>query len=513
LSAACLLPYLGKAFTIDDPVYVLQAQLVRHEPRHPMALDICWVEDKECGPVARTMPANVLMAYFLLPVANSADPERLVHFMQIIALWCGIAATVSLAFRSGFGTFAACAAGLLVASTPPVLAMASTAMPEMLAMSLGVIGLERLAAWKENRKVFNGVVSALALGLAPIARVHLVMLWPIAALLLRDDALIFDLRSWIALPRYRWLPLLTAPFLTVAILALTREPGYGVKPPHMYLSPGNFGHNVVSYFSDWVMAMPLGLGWLILRNRRIRPWLFLIGIGLPVLRKLLIHSPVIWTTLSMGVGAVVLIDILVWSIESRDQKRLACALWLMLPLAALPYIHLPVKYLVPCAPAAALLLADILPAFRWPKIALCGIVSLGTIFGSMVLKADDQFAEMGRQAAVRLIAPRVAAGQRVWFASQWGFYWYALKAGGRVLRTNDVPRPGDYLVKGQMEGWTATLKRLPAATKVETFTVGGPGGRTMSSDAGAGLYSNIFGDLMWAWGTGEWNHYEVWQFL
>src|SRR5215471_6038908 len=153
LSAACLLPYLSKAFTIDDPVYVLQAQLVRKEPLHPMALDICWVSDGECGPVAQNMPANVLMAYVLLPVANCANPERLIHLMQIVGLWCGIVATVSLAFRFGLGIFAACAAGLLFASTPPVLAMASTAMPEMLGMSLGVIGLERLVAWKENGKV------------------------------------------------------------------------------------------------------------------------------------------------------------------------------------------------------------------------------------------------------------------------------------------------------------------------------------------------------------------------
>jgi len=42
LSAACLLPYLNKAFTIDDPVFLLQAQQMRKQPLHPMALDICW---------------------------------------------------------------------------------------------------------------------------------------------------------------------------------------------------------------------------------------------------------------------------------------------------------------------------------------------------------------------------------------------------------------------------------------------------------------------------------------
>jgi hypothetical protein len=515
LSAACLLPYLNKAFTIDDPFYLLQARQIRKAPLHPMALDICWVGDTECGPVAKNMPGNVLMSYYLVPVANLADPERLVHLMQIIALWCGIAATVSLAFHFGFSTFAACAAGLLVAATPPVLAMASTAMPEILAMFLGVIGIERLVAWKEDGKVFDGVVSALSLGLAPIARVHLALLWPIAAVLLRDDARIFDVWSWIALPKRRWFPLMAAALVSVAALALTHEPGSGLKPPHMFLRPENAYHNLQSYLTYWILAMPLGLAWLVLRNRHVRFSLLLIGLGLPIVWKVWIqHAPVFWTTLSAGLGAFLLMDIFLWSFESRDPWRIACALWLLIPLVALPYVQLPVKYLVPCAPAAALLIADLLPAFRWRIAALCGIVAAGAIFGGMVLHTDAQFAEMGREAALRLIAPRAAAGHHVWFSSQWGLYWYAQKAGAQVLRSDDVPVSGDYLVRGQMEGWGSTLKRLPPAVQIETFAVGGPGGRTMSIKDGAGLYTNAwgYGDLMWAWGTGEWNHYELWRF-
>ena len=360
LSAACLLPYLHKAFTIDDPVFLLQAQQIRKEPLHPMALNICWVEDYECGPVAQDMPGNVLMSYYLLPVANRANPEWLVHLMQIIALWCGIAATVSLAFRFGFGTFAASTAGLLVAATPPVLAMASTAMPEMLAMSLGVIGIERLMAWKQDGKVFNGVVSALALGLAPIARVHLVFLWPIAAVLLGDDAHLFHAWSWIALPKRRWIPLIASAFVLVAALALTHEPGYGLRPPHMYISRGNAPYNLLSYLTYWVLAMPLGLSWIILRNRF---WFFPIGVCVPVIWKVwILPGHLVWTNLFAGVGALVLIDVLLWSFQSRDQWRMACALWLLLPLVALPYTHFPVKYLVVCVPAAALLIDSIAEA-------------------------------------------------------------------------------------------------------------------------------------------------------
>jgi hypothetical protein len=63
-----------------------------------------------------------------------------------------------------------------------------------------------------------------------------------------------------------------------------------------------------------------------------------------------------------------------------------------------------------------------------------------------------------------------------------------------------------------MEGYPDTLKRLPPAVQVEAFTVGGSGGRTMSPKDGAGLYTNTYGIRMWAWGTGEWNHYELWRF-
>ena len=83
-----------------------------------------------------------------------------------------------------------------------------------------------------------------------------------------------------------------------------------------------------------------------------------------------------------------------------------------------------------------------------------------------------------------------------------------------MLRATNVSAPGDYLVRGKMDGYPGTLQRLPPAVQIETFTVGGPGGRTMSTKDGAGLYTNGYGygDLMWAWGTGEWNHYELWRF-
>ncbi len=509
LSAACLLPYINKAFTIDDPFFLSEAQQVRKVPLQPTGLTICWVYDATCSPVAHTM---FLMAYLLAPIVNSPLAEPIAHLMQIVLLWCGILATVSLAFRFGLGTFAAWASGLLVAAMPPVLAMASTAMPDILAMSLGVIGIERLVAWKAKGKVLTGIVTALALGLAPIARLHLVFLWAIGVLLLRDDSRVFDIRSWIAMPKRRWIPLIGAGLVMWVVLAITQDPVNRLHPTPLLMNPMRAFLNLRSYFLYWVLAMPLALSWLILRNRRLLLWLFPIGLALVVLGRMFYGPRPGWGTLGSGLGAFVLMDVLLSSYQRRDLWRIACALWLLIPLVALPYMDFPVKFLVMCAPAVALLIADQLSCFPWRNAALGGIIAAGAIFGGMVLSADAQFAEMGRLAAKRLVAPQVAAGQKVWVSSQWGFYWYSLKAGAQVLKPGDVPAPGDYLVRGAMEGYPETLRRLPPAILKDAIIFASPGGRTMSFPDGAGLYDNGRGDLIWAWGRGEWNQYELWQF-
>ena len=46
LAVAVLLPYLSKAFTIDDPLFLRSAEQVLRDPLHPTAFSIVWDEDK-----------------------------------------------------------------------------------------------------------------------------------------------------------------------------------------------------------------------------------------------------------------------------------------------------------------------------------------------------------------------------------------------------------------------------------------------------------------------------------
>jgi hypothetical protein len=499
---------LNKAFTIDDPVFLLQAEYIRKEPLNPTAMQICWTEDNRCGPVSTNAANNLLMSYYLAPTLALGGQERAVHALQLVTLWFSIIATVSLAFRFGVDAYGACASGLLVAATPAVLAMASTAMPDVLAMTLGVIGIERLCAWKQDAKLYNAVLSALALGLAPFTRMHLLLLLPVAVVLLWEEGPMWDWRSWWAMRNRLW-PLIAAGLIWVGALALTSQ-RRGVGVGYFWLYPEYTLRNFRSYLFQCVVAMPLGMAWLLLRNRRIPSWLWLtITVGV-VAVALHSHRRAWWFTLMAGAGALVVGDVFSQVLRKRDLHLMALALWLLIPLAALPYLHLPPKYLVACAPATALLIVHQSQTVRWRAAALSCIVTAGVVWGSMILYADARFAGMARDAVARLIAPRVAAGDRVWFASQWGFYWYALKAGAKPLGNYQTLTPGDYLARGDLEGYN-TLARLPRAVLVDTYKLTGPGGRTMSFVHNAGLYSNSIGELPWAWGTGEFNHYELWR--
>ncbi|MGO9011947.1 MAG: hypothetical protein ACLQPN_17755 [Bryobacteraceae bacterium] len=514
LAAACLLPYLDKAFTIDDAIFLQEAQQILKTPLHPQAVEICWMSTVPTR-AAEIVPNNALLPYFLAPVVRFGSHEWFAHSLQIAFLWLAILATVSLAFRFGCSSFAAVAAGLIFATTPPVLAMASTAMPDVLAMTLGVIGIERVMAWKQNRRLFDGLTCAVALGLAPFARVHLVLLLPIAALLLRGDVRIFDVRSWFTLPKRLWWPLAGAVLVMIAVNLLTMEPASGgVLPHHMYIQPENTYRNLRSYLIDWMLAMPLGLAWILLAARRVKMLLLLISAlaALAIWKSWTGPAHVIWVTLIAAAGLLALIDFLAWAWRTGEYRWVACGLWMLLPLVNIVYLHLPVKYLTASAPAAALLIASRLDGRRWRKVFLCGIVGAAVAFSGLVLHADYAFANMGREAVRRLIVPHLAEGDRVWFASMWGFQWYALQAGARHIHQGETPASGDYLARGELEGYLATMKRLPPAVLVETFVVGGPCGRTMSRQDGAGLYSNFYGDLMWAWGSGQWNRYELWRF-
>lgn len=453
------------------------------------------------------------MGYALVPVILARGAEWLAHALQIVLACVTVLAMAGLAQRLKFGSVEVAVAGILIVVIPPFLSMASTVMPDILSLALALTGIERLAAWKDEQRWHQGIAAGIALGLAPYARPHVALFLPLGALWLFDD---FRLRR--AVTKFRqhmklWVPILIAALIlfTVNFATRARESQDMLK---MLVGPQNIPRNLISYLHYLAFPIPFAAVWLGIHWRRSKilvvfpAVLILVSYGVLVSRNLILGLEII----AVFCGFVALVD-LIWScFTSSDRLGRLLGLWVLMPLPTVIYAHLPLKYMLAVSPAIILLLIRTLQQTSPTRaLLICGAVIVACSgFSLLLLKADADFAESGRRAVAELIAPRVAAGEKVWFSGQWGFYWYAQEAGAKVTRPDEPgPNPNELLVVGLMESGGLALKRFPNRELVDSRSYGSRYGRTMGY--GAGLYSNGFGILPWRWNPSATNVYEVWR--
>src|SRR5215472_1044772 len=75
LATVCLLPFLNKAFLIDDPEFLGIARQVLKSPLHPTNFDICWNLVPYCMKLYELTPGNTLMGYALVPTVLGGAAE------------------------------------------------------------------------------------------------------------------------------------------------------------------------------------------------------------------------------------------------------------------------------------------------------------------------------------------------------------------------------------------------------------------------------------------------------
>ena len=491
LSVAVLLPFVGSAYTIDDTLFLREAEHMLRDPLHPTAFTMVWGEAPER--FSTILSSGPVGAALLLPAVIHGGAEWIAHGMQIVMLALALLGTARLALRLGLEPQTARMATLVVACTPAVLGMAGTAMPDVAAMTFGVWAVERMYAFREEGRWHQGAAALVLLAVGVLTRAHLVLLAPIGALLL---------------PRNRWAVLAGGPALALVVVLGIRDPQHGstlAGAVARYSTGRSLDRNLVAFAAHWVLALPLALPWLLVRRRAL-PWRVAI-IATPIAGVLLVvaeHTRWLWVAPIAAVGAVVLADIVR---EAWRARNFVLAGWLFIALPTTMYVHVPAKYLIVSAPAVALLVAP-----RMSRMLAAATCAVGLALGILILSASASFAGMGRMAANELIEPATARGENVWFLGHWGFQWYAERAGGKAMgRPPPAPAAGDHVVT-EAQGLNDLGRFLPPSRHLEK-SVGDatPGGRIMSRAACAGFFSNAWGYLPWSFGTADIDRFDVWR--
>ncbi len=528
LALGALLPFLDKAFTIDDPLFLYQAQQSLKDPLHPTSFDVVWSDNKvvRCSSI---MPSGPVQAFLLIPTLLLGASERVAHASQLLVLLAGIAATLLLARDLGLSLRGQIIAGAVVAVSPCVVGMTGTAMPDVPAMTLGTWGLFAALRWRNSRRWPWLLATLLFVTLAALARPHGIGFVGLVFLLWAS----YD-PSEKPLRRFAWrlvevLPLAVVPLLVVLWGYIARDTaatgGNLAKATQGLATLLEPDRHFVAFFSHWALTTPLALLVPILRRGRL-PWVVVGTLALPfgVLVAGLGFFKQTWVGPLCALSLAALIAIWFRPRLADRSAHFAFSVALLMPLGLMVYVHLPCKYLATSVPAAAILLgaefdAAIAARLERPLIgAAIATIALFSITSMLVLAGDAAYGRLSQRAVAEFVKPNVDAGRKVWLAGHWGFQWYGERAGGTVLTLDSHPAPGDLLVfpsKNHDGAYLpdqflrrAKLDRLyDNESKLHTMHHG-----IIGNGFGAGFYSNWWGLLPVVIGRAEMEQWELWEF-
>ena len=512
VASLLLLPFLNRPLTIDDPLFLREARHALVDPRHPADFEQVW-NSGERQKLSQYLLGGTLPAYVLAPVAALGGSEWIAHLYQWLLLCGFLVASVSVARRLGCDRRQANTVGLLIASNPVTLAMAATAMPDVMAMMFGMAGMDRLLLFREDRRWGAGLASGVLLAAALLCRASTAPLLLVAALLLMPA-------SWKRAAACLW-PLGVALVVAAGFLSLNRGTAGNATVGAAFqalTATRNVPRNLVAFLCYQALTGPLLVYALLSRGRKfavVVAALVVLGVAVSMAAGAA-AGPANLVLYAVPAALGICFVLATAGVVGDLRHALPLVVWLCAGLVALPYVYMGAKYLLPGVPAAALLIvlhAARVRQQRYP-LTVALLIAGGWISGALIVIGDTTLASSQRQAVRLLIAPRMQRGSTVWAGGQWAFLGYAEDAGASALaNTPPLPKPGDFIVVSRLD-YYGSLDRLPIRRELlHTQSDVRCGVFVLNRRLGAGFYSIRFGYLPFAIGCAEVNAYDLYRVL
>jgi 4-amino-4-deoxy-L-arabinose transferase-like glycosyltransferase len=521
------LPFIDKAFHIDDPLYLWAARQIQHHALDFFGFSVNWYG--RIDPFASIINNPPLFSYYLAAVAYifgwSEAAMHLAVLVPLVALVLGTyqLATVMQAKPIHASLIAVCTPVFVLSGTTVMVDMAMTAF-YVWAIYLWVRGLE-----VQDGKRFL-IAAALLIAASGLTKYFGVTLMPLLA--------VYAL--WRRLPFRRWLPFLLIP-LTIFILyqwgtnrlygvgLITDAANYALTYRRLSLRTIIDAILLGLSFTGGGILIPLAIAPKLLTKRG---WLlsfggFLsIGILLLILGSLDRYNDTIqesWLTFGqlaifVAVGGGLLAAAFTEFWRERDAKSLLLFCWVIGTFIFAGLINWSVsgRNILPIAPAAGIIIARKLElkhtygkGIGWGGFTLSLAPVL--IIAILVTMADYRYANEVRSTVQRISRRHSPKSVNLWFQGHWGFQYYLEQAGGKAIDyKGSGPKAGDIIVNPSFgSNILVDLDETYLDTLEELYT--SPLGWLSVLDPflGAGFYSSVFGPLPYAFGVVKPEIYRV----
>jgi hypothetical protein len=442
-SLVCTLPFLNKAFHIDDTFVLHVARSILQDPLRPFAGDIDWFG--YLGPVWEATTNPPLLSYYLAPFAWISDfSEPILHAAMIPFYWALAAGAWMLAAR--FGGSPPMAVLLLMSSGAVV--VSGNVMRDVPGAGLAVLGLALFVRGVDEDSRGKAVGGALLCGLAATTKYSMGLSFVLLA-------------AYLVLERKgrRW-PLAVPAAFPMALWAFQNWWIEG-RIHFIYLFFERRTDTGIAWeemaFGLLCIVGSLLFGSLLLLWKGVREGRWAGAAG-----SLLAAAAVAFAgfayyerwdsefSIWAGLGAAQLLLLALWA-PPRDRDSAFLWIWVVGVLAfsiwMVPFQA--VRHLIFAFPVMILLLLQAVRAGRRP-FAVSGMVGVAAAqFGLAVLMqwADMDYAGSYREFAGEVASVELEAGREIWYVGTWGWKFYADRAGFRQLhRDGPDPESGDLIL-------------------------------------------------------------------
>ena len=521
---ACLLPFAGKAFHIDDTIYVWVAQQIVHHPLNPYGLHVVWyVTDMPVSDITKNPPLSSYYGALVGVVAGWS--EVALHLGFLLPALALILGTYHLAKRFTASPVIAAMATLLA---PGFLVSATGVMCDVMMVALWVWAVIFWLKGIESGKPLYLVASGLL-----IAACALTKYFGASLLLLLPAYSFVKQRRLGAWAWYLFIPavcLFSYELWTKALYGrgLLWDAALFARSERVdqasHLTSGLVG---LSFLGGCALPILLFAPYLWKR------WQLILGsfagalvglaMGMHWLHPLVVNAEQDWGWVGVQfawyvVGGIFVLGLAIADYRKRrDADSLLLALWVLGTFVFATFLNWTAnaRTVLPLIPAAAILLARRLdetrPApMRWFTGKLVVPLALSAIISLSIAWGDTVFANSGRTMASFICRQAQNQAGRVFFEGHWGFQYYMQLYGARPVESGRFAfHTGDQVViPGNNCYIIAILPQLVAAQEAWQLD---PHGYAGTMTLGAGFYSSIWGPLPFSFGRVPTEYYLVLQ--
>jgi 4-amino-4-deoxy-L-arabinose transferase-like glycosyltransferase len=525
---ACLLPFAGKAFNMDDPMFIWVADQIRIHPGDLYGFQINWYDTDL--PVHKIQKNPPLVSFYIAAVQMlGGSGEWPLHLAFTL---------ITLLTALGMYTLAAafCSRPLLAAfigiMTPAFLVSANTVMSDMMLLCFWVWAAVFWIKGVETEKHLCFIISAILICLSTLSKYYGFSLVPLLlAYSYADDRTLNKRNLYLLIP--------------IAVLCL-----YGWAMQRLYgynhflevfsyaqETQTNIGANYLSNIFSSLAFAGGGLAstiffWPHTWKRTTILWavltvlLFLLAVFVPLVKHLSLqglegknHLLLAQWALFAAVGVSIVTLSAADFAHHRNAPSLFLSLWIVGTFIFAFFFNwtISVRVILPMAPAVGILIArriewnaEFLTPARQKWLVLPVLMSAALAMS--VAWADYRLANTTKEAANAIAEKYISAKRTLWFQGHWGFQYYLAKQGGKPI---DFRRPeivaGDIIVTpSPYQNTNITPFPADMIKFVETMQFRPCRWLSvMNGKSGAGFYSSIWGPVPFAFGPAPPEIYEI----